>query len=94
MFSSKKIKEIGYKNYQACSDRGRAVCGGLVVSGGVRRGVLLCLSAFASGACRCPTPQCAFCIKLGFFIYLFIFFEWQKFPYFSLLLHMRCHWVF
>ena len=28
-------KEIGYKNYQACSDRGRAVCGGLVVAVGV-----------------------------------------------------------
>ena len=48
------MKEIGYKNYQACSDRGRAVCGGLVVAGGVRPGVLLCLSAGA---------------ELGFFVW-------------------------
>ena len=65
------MKEIGYKNYQACSNRGRAVCGGLVVSGGVRRGVLLCLSAFASGACRYPTPQSAFCLKLGLIFFFF-----------------------
>ena len=39
-FHPKKKKRLDI-NYQVWADRDRAVCGGLVVAGGVRRGVEL-----------------------------------------------------
>ena len=67
-----------------------------MVVGGVRRGVLLCLFAFASGACRCPTPQSVFCRKVRFFFFFFFLCggEWLRnsllFPCYYMCLAIGC----